>query len=72
MSGSPKSHTAKLLQRISFLEGQLRIASRLATEASEAMRENAELRRRQHWLEKRVNDLELELRNIEEVVQAAT
>lgn len=61
MTWAAESIEAQLRRRIAFLEGQLRSATRLATEASALMVENNELRRRQEWLEHRVNELELQL-----------
>ena len=65
------SNEERLTRRVSFLEGQLHKATMLATEASDLIRENHELRRRQHWLEQRVSELELQQTTFQQEISAA-
>lgn len=52
---------ARLRGRIQFLEGQLGVMRRMVFETAGDHHENLALRRREKWLEQRVNDLEMEL-----------
>lgn len=70
MGWEPQSTEGKLRLRVTFLESQLRSSHRLATEASALLLENTELRRRQHWLEKRNNELTTRLSAIEQASEA--
>lgn len=57
----------KLRARIAFLEDQARAMHRQLIQVSELLRENAELRRRQHWLETENNRLSAIARAIEKI-----